>query len=126
MSLKLGVQQHLLFQVNKEMKEDRRNPFALVNLPCGTDQQKEALPDVRKLGFSFNPLPVYNPNGDLLYPRLYSTNLPNSVAAVKFTLSRKYNVGNRKFQYFTNIRRIDLITNIKVLHNTDSETLKLV
>ena len=106
-------------QVNKQTKEDRRNPFALVNLPCGNDQQKEALPDIRKLGFSFNPLPVYNINGDLLYPRLYSINLPNSVAAVKFTLSRKYNASNRKFQYFTNIRRIDLITNIKVLHNTE-------
>ena len=85
-------------------------------MPCSNEDQKQVLPDIRKLGFSFNPLPAYSHNGDLMYPRLYDINLPNTVVVIKFTLSRLYNPETRKFQYFTDIIKIDTISRLRVLH----------
>ena len=66
-----------------------------------------------------------NNKGDLIFPRLYASTLPGSLASVKFALTRQWVSHSGSYTYRANVEEINIIESTRVEIGSASHT-KLV
>ena len=79
--------------------------FSIENWYAPDEESRDAIEKLAREGYTVNPIPAYDSNGDLLIPRHYSR-LSGALVRVKFHITHQYLRSKRTDNFYGEIQEI--------------------